>query len=317
MKLLILFKEKYDSLYENDKSINYISNQFLIDVDKIINQINTINNITNYDIELDDNIFFETINNFLSLLSQELILVYSKTYKYKKYNFHHRSKSELTKNDYDLFSKKKYPKEEYLEIIKEINELKRQNNLYIKENMDLKNKIIELNNNLNEIMLKYNYNKKTVSKSNEGKKHLLNMMFKFIKNIKDNDFVKIIYDILTLSEQVNLIQINKCLVQEKLNIIMKNNQDLSEEYSSNIEEYLLNEINKLKKLLEDYDFQIAEKQKSLQKLNEEYLIKEKQYSNNIKNNSFFKDNDKELNNELSSSENQTKVFKYNQISENN
>ena len=309
LNLLILFKEKYDSLYENDKSINYISNQFLIDVDKIINQINTINNITNYDIELDDNIFFETINNFLSLLSQELILVYSKTYKYKKYNFHHRSKSELTKNDYDLFSKNKYPKEEYWQIIKEINELKRQNNLYIKENMDLKNKIIELNNNLNEIMLKYNYNKKTVSKSNEGKKHLLNMMFKFIKNIKDNDFVKIIYDILTLSEQVNLIQINKCLVQEKLNIIMKNNQDLSEEYSSNIEEYLLNEINKLKKLLEDYDFQIAEKQKSLQKLNEEYLIKEKQYSNNIKNNSFFKDNDKELNNELSSSPYQTKDFK--------
>ena len=309
LNLLILFKEKYDSLYENDKSINYISNQFLIDVDKIINQINTINNITNYDIELDDNIFFETINNFLSLLNQELILIYSKTYKYKKYNFHHRSKSELSKNDYDLFSKNKYPKEEYLEIIKEINELKRQNNLYIKENMDLKNKIIELNNNLNEIMLKNNYNKKTVSKSNEGKKHLLNMMFKFIKNIKDNDFVKIIYDILTLSEQVNLIQINKCLVQEKLNIIMKNNQDLSEEYSSNIEEYLLNEINKLKKLLEDYDFQIAEKQKSLQKLNEEYLIKEKQYSNNIKNNSFFKDNDKELNNELSSSPYQTKDFK--------
>jgi len=316
LNLLILFKEKYDSLYENNKSINYISNQFLVDTDKIINQINTINNITNYDIELDDNIFFETINNFLSLLSQEVVLIYNKTYKYKKYNFHHRSKSELSKNDYDLFSKNKYRKEEYLEIIKEINELKKQNNLYIKENLDLKNKIIELNNNLNEIMLKYNFNKKSVSTSNEGKKHLLNLMFKFIKNIKDNDFAKIIYDILTLSEQINLTQINKCLVQEKLNIIMKNNQDLSDEYSSNIEEYLLNEINKLKKLLEDYDIQIAEKKETLQKLNEEYLIKEEQYSKNIKNikdknNSFIKENDEELNNKLSSSENEMK-----EISEN-
>ena len=50
--------------------------------DKIINQINTINNINNYDIELDDNVFFDTLNNFMTLLSQEIILVYTKTYKY-------------------------------------------------------------------------------------------------------------------------------------------------------------------------------------------------------------------------------------------
>ena len=145
-------------------------------------------------------------------------------------------------------------------------------------------------------------------------------MFKFIKNIDDNDFVKIIYDILTLSEQINLIQINKCLVGEKLNIILKNNQDLTEECSNNLEEYLLKEINKLKKLLEDYDIQIAEKQELLQKLSVEYSIKEEQYSNYLKNvkeknESFFKEKRKELNNKLSSSGGENKNLN-NNISEN-
>ena len=271
LNLLILFKEKNDSLAKNNKSIDYISNQFLTEVNKLINQINTINNINNYDIELDDNIFFETINNFLSLLNQELILVYNKAYKFKIYNFHHRSKSELARNEYNEFAINKLIKDEYSEIMKELNELKRQNNFYIKENMNLKNQIIDLNNNLNELTLKYNFNQKTVSKCNEG------------KNINDNDFAKIMYDILTFSEQINLIEINKCLVEEKLNIILKNNQDLAEEYPSNLEEYLLNEIGKLKKLLEDYDSQIFQKQEDLQKLNEEYSIKEVEYLNNIKN----------------------------------
>ena len=87
---------------------------------------------------------------------------------------------------------------------------------------------------------------------------------------------------------------------------MKNNQDLNEEYSSNLEEYLLNEINKLKKLLEDYDCQISEKSETLKKLNNEYKIKEEQFSNymnNIKekNELLIKEKEKEeINNNLNS-----------------
>ena len=320
LNLLILFKEKYESLHENNKSINYLSNQFLVDVNKIVNQINSINNINNYDIELDDNIFFETINSFLTLLNQELIIFFNKHYKYKKYKFHHRSKSEISKNEYEQIPKNKYLRDEYFEIIKESNEIRGQNNFYIKENINLKNKLNELNNNLNELLLKYNYNQKTVLISNEGKKSLLNMMFKFIKNINDNDLVKIIYDILTLTEQINSVEINKCIVQEKLNIIMKNNQDLYEECSNNLEEYLLNEINKLKILLQDYDNQISEKNEILYKLNDEYIVKEEQYSNNIKSlkekaDSLIRNNE-ELNNELSSLKKEIENMKSNQISEN-
>ena len=306
LNLLILFKEKHDSLLKNNSEFNYISNQFLVDIDKIINQINTINNISNYDIELDDNVFFDTLNNFMTLLSQEIILVYTKTYKYEKYNFHHRSKSEVaSKNEDNLLNKNKISKID-IDINNELKELKRQNHFYIKENMDLKAKLNEINNKLNDFILKYNYNQKTVSTCNEGKKNLLNMMYKFIKNINNNDLVKIIYEILTISEQINLVQINKCLVEEKLNIIMKNNQDLNEEYSSNLEEYLLNEINKLKKLLEDYDCQISEKSETLKKLNNEYKIKEEQFSNymdNIKekNELLIKEKEKEeINNNLNS-----------------
>ena len=306
LNLLILFKEKHDSLLKNNSEFNYISNQFLVDIDKIINQINTINNIDNYDIELDDNVFFDTLNNFMTLLSQEIILVYTKTYKYEKYNFHHRSKSEVaSKNEDNLLNKNKISKID-IDINNELKELKRQNHFYIKENMDLKAKLNEINNKLNDFILKYNYNQKTVSTCNEGKKNLLNMMYKFIKNINNNDLVKIIYEILTISEQINLVQINKCLVEEKLNIIMKNNQDLNEEYSSNLEEYLLNEINKLKKLLEDYDCQISEKSETLKKLNNEYKIKEEQFSNymnNIKekNELLIKEKEKEeINNNLNS-----------------
>ena len=315
LNLLILFKEKHDSLLKNNSEFNYISNQFLVDIDKIINQINAINNINNYDIELDDNVFFDTLNNFMTLLSQEIILVYTKTYKYEKYNFHHRSKSEVaSKNEDNLLNKNKISKID-IDINNELKELKRQNHFYIKENMDLKAKLNEINNKLNDFILKYNYNQKTVSTCNEGKKNLLNMMYKFIKNINNNDLVKIIYEILTISEQINLVQINKCLVEEKLNIIMKNNQDLNEEYSSNLEEYLLNEINKLKKLLEDYDCQISEKSETLKKLNNEYKIKEEQFSNymnNIKekNELLIKEKEKEeINNNLNSLDREIKENK--------
>jgi len=37
----------------------------------------------------------------MTLLSQEIILVYTKTYKYEKYNFHHRSKSEVASKNED------------------------------------------------------------------------------------------------------------------------------------------------------------------------------------------------------------------------
>lgn len=130
--------------------------------------------------------------------------------------------------------------------------------------------------------MKYNSNQKTVSICNEGKKDLLNLMLKFLKNINNIDFAKIMYEILTLSEQINFIQINKCIVEEKLNLIIKNNQELTEEFSNNMEEFLLNEIIKLKKLSNDYDMQIIEKNEDLKKLNDEYLIKEKEYLNNIK-----------------------------------
>ena len=169
-----------------------------------------------------------------------------------------------------------------IKILKEINELKRQNYFYIKQNYDLKNQIIDLNNKLSEFILKYNSNQKTVSICNEGKKDLLNLMLKFLKNINNIDFAKIMYEILTLSEQINFIQINKCIVEEKLNLIIKNNQELTEEFSNNMEEFLLNEIIKLKKLSNDYDMQIIEKNEDLKKLNDEYLIKEKEYLNNIK-----------------------------------
>ena len=218
----------------------------------------------------------------MSLLVQELILVYNKTYKYKKYNFHHRSKSEVTKNEKYILENDKNKSSDNIKILKEINELKRQNYFYIKQNYDLKNQIIDLNNKLSEFILKYNSNQKTVSICNEGKKDLLNLMLKFLKNINNIDFAKIMYEMLTLSEQINFIQINKCIVEEKLNLIIKNNQELTEEFSNNMEEILLNEIIKLKKMSNDYDMQIIEKNEDLKKLNDEYLIKEKEYLNNIK-----------------------------------
>ena len=303
LNLLILFKDKHESLSKNNSEFNYISNQFLVDIDKIINQINTINNINNYDIELDDKIFFETLNNFMTILNQEIILVYTKAYKYEKYNFHHRSRSEII-NGENLLTKTKFSQVDK-EIMKEMKEIKKQNHFYIKENFDLKGKLIDLNNKLNDFILKYNYNQKTVSTCIEGKKNLLNMMYKFIRNINDNDLIKIIYDILNTSEQLNLVQINKCLVEEKLNLIMKNNQDLNEEYSSNLEEYLLTEINKLNKLLEDYDSQISEKSVTLKKLNDEYKIKEEEFSNYIKSLKEKNDLSIKYNEELNKKDNKT------------
>ena len=46
--------------------------------------------------------------------------------------------------------------------MKEMKEIKKQNHFYIKENFDLKGKLNDLNNKLNDFILKYNYNQKTV-----------------------------------------------------------------------------------------------------------------------------------------------------------
>ena len=125
----------------------------------------------------------------------------------------------------------------------------------------MKNDIIDLDNKLKEMTLKYNYNQKTVLLNNEGKKLLLNNIYKFLQNITDKDLVKLIYDILNQIEQINLTKLNKCKVEEKLNLL-KNNENIMNEEENELGKNILNERNKLKKLIDDYDNKINDKDKT-------------------------------------------------------
>ena len=277
--LLAQFKEKAIILSNNKYFSQIISANFFSDIDKIINQINAINNISNYDIELNDQIFFDTINTFICLLSQELNIIYNKSYKYKYYNFN--DKNEETKNDdNELLLKINYRENESKDLIKDYTELKMKNQLILKEHSKMKNDIIDLDNKLKEMTLKYNYNQKTVLLNNEGKKLLLNNIYKFLQNITDKELVKLIYDILNQIEQINMIKLNKCKVEEKLNLL-KNNENIMNEEENDLGKNILNERNKLKKLIDDYENKIKDKDRTLQKLNEEYNNKVNIYSNTI------------------------------------
>ena len=268
--LLIHFKEKMNVLSKNNPNFGKeFSFEFFYDINKIINRINDINNMPNYDIELDDTSFFETINIFLDLLGQQFIIIFNQKYNYKSYSFNPLKKEE-NKNDTSnqIQNNKNY-----------FSDLKMENYSIIKENSKLKNDIINLNNKLNEMSLKYNCGKKTILINNEGKKMVLNTINKFIRSAIDNDLAKSMYDLLNIIEQINNIQVNKCLVEEKLNII-ENNEN-KDEIENELGIYILNEKKKLKNLINDYNNKIIEKYEILNKLNEEYDKKENIFLNYV------------------------------------
>ena len=305
LNLLIQFKERvnYISQERNNNNLDeFISPQFISDTDKLISQINTINNITNYDIELNDSIFFETISNFISMLYQELSMIFNVNERGPFYN----SKKEETKNNEELFSKINFLNNDRKELMKNYSEIKKKNYNVIKENTILKNEILDLDNKLKEIKLKYNCNQKTILVNNEGKKLLLTAMNKFIKNISyDNELSKLMYDILNIIDQINLINLNKCLVEEKLNL-MKNSGGIEGEPGGELGIFLMNEKNKLEKLIDDYNRKINQKKGILQKLNDDYDLKENLYSNNIKElkekNEFLMNDNEEMRNKIISME---------------
>ena len=305
LNLLIQFKERvnYISQERNNNNLDeFISPQFISDTDKLISQINTINNITNYDIELNDSIFFETINNFISMLYQELSMIFNVNERGPFYN----SKKEETKNNEELFSKINFLNNDRNELMKNYSEIKKKNYKVVKENTILKNEILDLDNKLKEIKLKYNCNQKTILVNNEGKKLLLTAMNKFIKNISyDNELSKLMYDILNIIDQINLINLNKCLVEEKLNL-MKNSGGIEGEPGGELGIFLMNEKNKLEKLIDDYNRKINQKKGILQKLNDDYDLKENLYSNNIKElkekNEFLMNDNEEMRNKIISME---------------
>ena len=305
LNLLIQFKERvnYISQERNNNNLDeFISPQFISDTDKLISQINTINNITNYDIELNDSIFFETISNFISMLYQELSMIFNVNERGPFYN----SKKEETKNNEELFSKINFLNNDRNELMKNYSEIKKKNYKVVKENTILKNEILDLDNKLKEIKLKYNCNQKTILVNNEGKKLLLTAMNKFIKNISyDNELSKLMYDILNIIDQINLINLNKCLVEEKLNL-MKNSGGIEGEPGGELGIFLMNEKNKLEKLIDDYNRKINQKKGILQKLNDDYDLKENLYSNNIKElkekNEFLMNDNEEMRNKIISME---------------
>ena len=305
LNLLIQFKERVNYISQERNSNNldeFISPQFISDTDKLISQINTINNITNYDIELNDSIFFETISNFISMLYQELSMIFNVNERGPFYN----SKKEETKNNEELFSKINFLNNDRNELMKNYSEIKKKNYKVVKENTILKNEILDLDNKLKEIKLKYNCNQKTILVNNEGKKLLLTAMNKFIKNISyDNELSKLMYDILNIIDQINLINLNKCLVEEKLNL-MKNSGSIEGEPGGELGIFLMNEKNKLEKLIDDYNRKINQKKGILQKLNDDYDLKENLYSNNIKElkekNEFLMNDNEEMRNKIISME---------------
>ncbi len=76
MKKLKDLSYSFDQLANKDLNNNIFTKEF--GITKVLTQINSINNIQNYDIQLNDQIFFDTLDLFLTIISKEIINIYER-----------------------------------------------------------------------------------------------------------------------------------------------------------------------------------------------------------------------------------------------
>ena len=240
--------EKTFSLITDEKK-NYES--FILNLNKIINQINTVFNIKNYEIQLNDDLFFEILNNYVNLISNEIISIPNQKNNIKNQN-------DGIFNDYAEIKKNNFNLE------KEIKKLK-------KENLDLNNKNINLQNQNNQ-------NEKFLNSYNSSKKKIINLINSFTKIFPDKNISKLMMDLINLNELITNDIFNRDIINDKINIL---NIDFDKN-SNDLKKIIYKEIESLKTLLNDYEKNIKEKEKKFDKIYDEYKNEEKNFNNNYK-----------------------------------
>lgn len=284
LETLFTIGTSFDKIANEDLN-SLLSKNFSNGITCMLSQINSINNIVNYNVHLDDKLFFDTLSKFLSLLSTELESVYEKVFdsnkiakeSYSRLNtieeeMKTKNENELNKANAmieELKTKLNNMSSDNDQLTMEVSSYK-QKNYKLQKKID-KNQIEynECNNRCNELTAKLQKSDNKVRYHEKSRRALLILISKFIKNYPYKDFARTMMEILNLNEAIAKIEIEKFLIDEKISM-MNEEYATKEMNSSDLWNLVKKEFDNLKKLNNDFETKIKEKKDKMKLLNDEY-----------------------------------------------
>ena len=273
MKKLNELSYSFDQLANKDLNNNIFTKEFSNGITKVLTQINSINNIQNYDIQLNDQIFFDTLDLFLTIISKEIINIYERNIginleTVSKVNF---LNEEEMKNKNDLNTQVLSLTKERDNLFDDYSKIKGRNLKLEKDCHKIKNENRDLKNKYNDVYFRFSQNEKTLEMNNNNRRNLFNLIQKFIRLFPYKELTKIMLDIINITEQLGNDELNECLIENKISLMENNFKNYSKNNVNNdLNNILQKEYDDLKNLLNDLKNKIIIKNEKLKAMNDEY-----------------------------------------------
>ena len=262
------------------------SNNNNIDVQRIMTKINVISNIKDFNIQLNDDLFFETINDFVYYIYNDI----SRIFKRSKEIYNDKMLKEVQVASIDFMNEEKETQKEQIEringkfrlldsenkaLVCENNRLKEDVLKANNSNKKLKGKLIEIEEKLKENVINLSISNKRLNYLTNNKNNLLKLTQKFIMDNQYKELSKSMLVIIKIQEQISENELNKNLMEAKLEVI-KSNIEHSTNRENDIKKALKDEYGNIEKLILDYEEKLKEKRERLSQAVKEYaLLKEK------------------------------------------
>jgi hypothetical protein len=272
MNKLIDLSLSFENLVKKDINNNVFTKEFLNGVTKVITQINSINKIKNYNVQLNDEIFFETIDLFITIISNELFNIYdiSQFNKLETESKYNDLNDEKVTNKTNLNAQIINLTKDRDNIFDNYSKIKERNLKLEKDFIKLKNNYKDLETKYNETNFKLSESEKTFDMNNKSRRNLYLIIKKFIRLFPFKELTRIMLEIINISEQISNDELNKYIIEEKISLMKNNYKNFSQQMDNDINSIIKKEYDNLKKLLNDIENKIVLKNETLKELNEEY-----------------------------------------------
>ena len=272
MNKLIEFSLSFEKLVKKDLNNNIFTKEFLNGVSKVITQINSINKIQNYNVQLNDEIFFETIDLFIIIISNELINIYdiSQFNKLETESKYSNLNDEKITNINNINSQINNLIKDRDNIFDNYSKIKERNLKLEKDFIKLKNNYKDLETKYNDSNFKLSQSEKTFEMNNKSRRNLYLIIKKFIRLFPFKELTRIMLEIINISEQISNDELNKYLIEDKISLMKNNYNNFSKQIDNDINSIIKKEYDNLKRLLNDIENKILIKNEKLKELNEEY-----------------------------------------------
>ena len=272
MNKLIDLSLSFENLVKKDINNNVFTKEFLNGVTKVITQINSINKIKNYNVQLNDEIFFETIDLFITIISNELVIIYdiSQFNKLETESKYSNLNDEKITNINNINSQINNLIKDRDNIFDNYSKIKERNLKLEKDFIKLKNNYKDLETKYNDSNFKLSQSEKTFEMNNKSRRNLYLIIKKFIRLFPFKELTRIMLEIINISEQISNDELNKYLIEDKISLMKNNYNNFSKQIDNDINSIIKKEYDNLKRLLNDIENKILIKNEKLKELNEEY-----------------------------------------------